>query len=53
MAFVSQVEPSRIDDALEDEHWILAMQEELNKFERNKVWKLVPRPSNKTIIGTK
>ena len=53
MAFVSQVEPSRIDDALEDEHWILAMQEELNQFERNKVWKLVPRPSNKTIIGTR
>ena len=53
MAFVSQVEPSRIDDALEDEHWILAMQEELNQFERNKVWKLVPRPSNKIIIGTR
>jgi hypothetical protein len=29
------------------------MQEELNQFERNKVWKLVPRPSNKTVIGTK
>ena len=25
----------------------------LNQFERNKVWKLVPRPSNKTVIGTK
>src|ERR1044072_4533188 len=44
---------SRIDDALEDEHWILVMQEELNQFERNKVWKLVPRPSNKMIIGTR
>ena len=29
------------------------MQEELNQFETNKVWKLVPRPSNKTIIGTR
>ena len=28
------------------------MQEELNKFERNKVWKLVPKPKNRTIIGT-
>ena len=25
----------------------------LNQFERNKVQKLVPRPSNKTVIGTK
>jgi hypothetical protein len=29
------------------------MQEELTQFERNKVWKLVPRPSDKTVIGTK
>ena len=29
------------------------MQEELNQFERQKVWKLVPRPKNKSIIGTK
>ncbi|GJZ11246.1 retrovirus-related pol polyprotein from transposon TNT 1-94 [Tanacetum coccineum] len=29
------------------------MQEELNQFERNKVWALVPKPHGKTIIGTK
>ena len=29
------------------------MQEELNQFERSKVWKLVPRPSDHSIIGTK
>ena len=29
------------------------MQEELSEFERNQVWNLVPRPSNKTVIGTK
>ncbi|KAL8115517.1 hypothetical protein AgCh_022134 [Apium graveolens] len=28
-------------------------QEELNQFERNKVWELVPTPRNKSIIGTK
>ncbi|KAL8126811.1 hypothetical protein AgCh_013925 [Apium graveolens] len=27
--------------------------EELNQFERNKVWKLVPAPKNGSIIGTK
>ena len=30
----------------------MAMQEELNNFERNKVWELVERP-NTNIIGTK
>ena len=29
------------------------MQEELNQFERNDVWKLVPRPTHQSIIGTK
>ena len=29
------------------------MQEELNQFERNKVWALVPAPKNKSIIRTK
>ncbi|CAM8925539.1 unnamed protein product [Rhodiola kirilowii] len=29
------------------------MQEELHQFERNKVWRLVPRPEGRTIIGTK
>ena len=29
------------------------MQEELNEFERNKVWTLVPRPKNRSVIGTK
>ena len=29
------------------------MQEELNEFERNKVWQLVPRPRNRSVVGTK
>ena len=29
------------------------MQEELNEFERNEVWKLVPRPKNRSVVGTK
>ncbi len=29
------------------------MQEELNQFERSKVWTLVPRPKNYPSIGTK
>jgi hypothetical protein len=29
------------------------MEEELNQFERNNVWTLVPRPTHQSIIGTK
>ena len=29
------------------------MQEELNQFERSKVWNLVPKPNDHSIIGTK
>jgi len=43
MAFVSQVEPKNLNEALKDSNWILAMQEELNQFALNEVWTLVPR----------
>jgi hypothetical protein len=29
------VEPVKVEKALEDEEWVMAMQEELNHFERN------------------
>jgi hypothetical protein len=43
-SFVSSIEPYRVEDALRDSDWELAMQEELNNFTRNEVWHLVPRP---------
>ena len=51
-AFLSNVEPLSYIDALESPDFVLAMQEELNQFERNDVWDLVPRPKDKLIIGT-
>ena len=36
MAFVSLIEPKNLKEFIIDEHWIIAMQEELNKFERKK-----------------
>jgi len=47
------IEPATVDEALSDDGWILAMQEELNQFQRNDVWDLVPKPPQKNIIGTK
>jgi len=53
MAFVSKVEPKSINEALNDEHSIAAMHEELNQFVRNDVWLLVPRTNQMNVIGTK
>jgi len=53
MAFVSQVEPKSVGEALEDSNWINAMLEELNQFARNEVWTLVPRSKEMNVIGTK
>ncbi|GJS73767.1 retrovirus-related pol polyprotein from transposon TNT 1-94, partial [Tanacetum coccineum] len=48
--FVSFVEPKNIKEAIQDESWTMAMQEELNQFKTNNVWSLVPPPKNQTII---
>ncbi|GJS99223.1 hypothetical protein Tco_0820393 [Tanacetum coccineum] len=49
--FVSSVEPKNVKEAIQDESWTMAMQEELNQFKTNDVWSLVPPPRNQTIIG--
>jgi hypothetical protein len=50
-SFVSSIEPHRVEEALQDSDWVVAMQEELNNFTRNEVWHLVPRPNQN--VGTK
>jgi hypothetical protein len=42
----------RIEDALKDPDWVMAMQEELNNLKRNEVWNLVPYP-NQNDVETK
>ncbi|GJZ48278.1 hypothetical protein Tco_0602110 [Tanacetum coccineum] len=51
--FLSQIEPKKISQALEDESWVDAMQEELLQFKIQKVWILVDLPFGKRAIGTK
>jgi hypothetical protein len=34
-SFVSSIEPHRVEEALQDSDWVVAMQEELNNFTRN------------------
>jgi hypothetical protein len=48
---VSPIEPYKVEDALRDPDWVVAMQEKLNNS-RNEVWYLVPR-RNQNIIGIK
>jgi hypothetical protein len=51
-SFVSSIEPFRVEEALQDPDWVLAIQKELNNFKRNEVWSLVPRPKQ-NVVGTK
>nr|GFB37484.1 retrovirus-related Pol polyprotein from transposon TNT 1-94 [Tanacetum cinerariifolium] len=51
--FLSQVEPKKVFDALQDPSWVEAMQEELLQFKIQKVWTLVDCPKGVRPIGTK
>ena len=37
LGLLSMIEPTTVDEALVDDGWILAMQDELNQFKRNDV----------------
>ncbi|KAI3695478.1 hypothetical protein L1987_78475 [Smallanthus sonchifolius] len=51
--FVSQIEPRSITDALKEESWVNATQEELLQFQKLGVWKLVDLPKGAKKIGTR
>ncbi|GKA43208.1 putative ribonuclease H-like domain-containing protein [Tanacetum coccineum] len=51
--FLSQEEPKKISEALQDEDWVQAMQEELLQFKLQQVWVLVDLPHGMKVIGTK
>lgn len=49
-------EPKTVDDALsrpDASEWIVAMEAEMSKLKENGCWKLVSRPKNANVIGSK
>ncbi|GJW11506.1 putative ribonuclease H-like domain-containing protein [Tanacetum coccineum] len=46
-------EPKKVSQALADESWVEAMQEELLQFKLQDVWVLCDLPEGKRVIGTK
>ena len=51
--FISPIEPKNIDMALNEPSWVDAMHEELNQFEKLKVWQLVELPKGKKSLDTR
>ena len=51
--YLSQVEPTKVEKALQDESWVDAMHDELLQFQMNDVWTSVLRLEGEHIIGTK
>ena len=50
---LAKFEPINVKDALDNESWIEAMNEEIEQIEKKKTWTLVPRPKDKNVIGRK
>jgi len=53
LALLSSTEPQNLNEPCRYECWVKAMNEELEKIEKNNTFELVPRPHDKNIIGTK
>jgi len=50
---ILEVEPKHIDDTMQDNIWVKAMQEELDQFPKNDVWKLIKLPKRQKVVGAK
>ena len=53
LCLISKVEPKNADEAYKDDYSKQAMKEELDQIVKNETWELVPRSTNKNVIGTK
>ena len=46
-------ESKTVKDALEDDDWHKAMEEEIQQIKKNNTWSLVPRLEDENVISTK
>eukprot|EP00253_Pinus_taeda_P005204 PITA_05204 len=46
-------DPIHFEDAVKEEKWVVAMEEEIEAIERNETWELVSLPKGKHVIGVK
>ncbi|GAU30980.1 hypothetical protein TSUD_104940 [Trifolium subterraneum] len=53
LAFNVEAEPVNFEDAVKNEKWLSAMNEEIESIERNNTWELVDLPHGKKAIGVK
>ena len=49
---LANFEPRNIKDALDNESWVEAMNEEIEQIEKKKTQTLSPRPKDKNVIST-
>ena len=52
-AFISKIEPKIVKHALEHHDLVVAMHVELAEFDRNKVWWLIPKPEDVSVVDIK
>ena len=53
LPLIFEIQLESVIEALQDQSYIEAMKEELNQFEKSKVWNLVPLPKGLSVIRTK
>jgi hypothetical protein len=46
-------EPSSFQEAVQDPTWVDAMVEEYDSIVKNNVWEIVPRPIDKSMVGSR
>jgi hypothetical protein len=52
-AFLASTEPKGFKSAAKNPAWLVAMDEEIQALQSNRIWILVPRPANTNIVGSK
>jgi hypothetical protein len=53
MTELVETEPSSFEEAVEKPVWVDAMVEEYESIVKNNVWEVVPRPADKSVVGSR